>query len=104
MINLSTDNVEELELADKVVAAEKFEALELLLDENTEAGKAFKVLILDGYLKDEAARTTSLLAEPSMQQYRPQLFEGLTGISQFEQYLKVTQVLGAPETDESDEE
>ena len=101
MINQLTENVEELERAEKVVATEKYNALHLLLDENTEAGKAFKILVLDGYLKDKAVEYTSLLAEPSMKSHRGDIFESIVAVSHLEQYLKMIDILGAP-TDEEE--
>ena len=102
MINPMTDNVELEEAAD-AINVEKYEALTLLLDENTPAGKAFKKVILDGYLKDEAVRLTSLLAKNGMQSHRGSIFEALAGVSNFEQYLDTIFILGAPsDADEYD--
>ena len=105
MINPKTEHEEvELELAEKAIAVEKYEALELLLDDTTEAGKAFKLLVLDGYLKDEAVRLTSLLARHGMEQNRSKLFEALAGVSHFENYLYVVQIMGAPSQDDVEDE
>ena len=92
-----TEEVEtELEMAERVVLQEKYEAFALLHDDSTEAGKAFKVLIRDGYIKDKAVEFTSLLAVPAMQNQRSQLFEALASISHFENYLLMVSSLGAP--------
>ena len=100
VINPETVNVEELEAAEKAVDSKKYEALTRLLE-----NEDFKTVVLDGYLKDEAARITSLLAVPSEQQFRSQMFEGLAAISHFEYYLQTLTILGAPEnTDDESEE
>jgi hypothetical protein len=98
----NAENVEELEMADRTAMVKKYEALELLTDETTEAGKAFKILILDGYLKERAAEVTSLLAVPAMQPYRSVNFEQLAAISQFEQYLSTVYTLGAPANEDEE--
>lgn len=94
----TTDNVE-LETADRTDLINKFEALERLL-ENPD----FKVVVLEGYLKDRAIDQVSLLADPRMAANRAQLFEGLAGISHLEQYFRMIQALGAPAKEEAEEE
>lgn len=49
----------------------------------------FKKVVFDGYFVEEAARTVSLLAEPSMQRPESQLklAHSLRGISEFKQFL-----------------
>ena len=101
MINQTTDEAN-LELADRSSIVAKYEALELLKDANTPAGKAFKTLILDGYMKDKAVEFTSLLAAPGMQGQRSIIFEALAGISHFENYLHMVENLGAPLDDEDE--
>lgn len=102
VINPNTDEVE-LETAERTNLVEKYDALALLMNENTEAGKAFKKLILEGYLQNKAVEFTSLLAVPSMQGSRSQIFEALAGISHFESYLNMIQNLGAPATEDEDD-
>lgn len=93
--SIPTEEVE-LELAERQADVERYEAMKLLYDETTPAGKAFKTLILDGYMREKAVELTSLLAVPSMQQHRSHLFEKLAGISHFENYLHMVENLGAP--------
>ena len=92
MNNPMTDNVE-LEEAPAVLDLAKVEAFDLLMNENTPAGKAFKVLILDGYLKEEAIRMTSLLGVDAMNQFRSSLFEKIVAIGHFEDYLRTIESL-----------
>lgn len=51
--------------------------------------KNFKVLIIDGYMRDEAARLAGLLAEPSMvdEVNQRELQSALKAISHLKQYL-----------------
>jgi hypothetical protein len=101
MTNLNTEEVD-LEMAERQELVEKYDALQVLTNEHSEAGKAFKKLVLDGYLKDKAVEFTSLLAVPGMQTSRSQLFEALAAISHFENYLSMISNLGAP-ANEDDE-
>ena len=101
MTNPNTEDVE-LEMAERQALVEKYEALQVLTNEHSEAGKAFKKLILDGYLKDKAVEFTSLLAVPGMQGSRSQLFEALAAISHFENYLNMVNNLGAPANDDEE--
>jgi hypothetical protein len=96
--------LQELESTDTSILTAKYEAYKLLSDDSTPAGKAFKLLITDGYLSDEAVRITSLLAHPSMGQFRSQLFEKLAAISHFENYVRNTVSLGAPANSEDESE
>lgn len=91
----------ELELADRTALVQKYEDLQSLAED-----ERFKRLILDGYIRDEAIRITSLLAVHGMQGNRNQLFEALAAISHFEQYLSTIEYLGVPSTsiDEDDDE
>lgn len=91
-----------LETADRTAAVEKYEALQVLLNENTEAGKAFKTLVTDGYLREKAIETTSLLATNYAKQpgIRSSIFEELVAISAFEGYLSMVENLGAPVEDD----
>ena len=91
---MPTDDVE-LESIETQEFREKYEALTRL--ENNED---FKLLVLDGYLKDKAVEYTSLLAVPAMAQNRSQLFEALAAVSHFEQYLHMVYNLGAPVPEE----
>lgn len=55
----------------------------------------FKKVIFDGYFVDEAARLTSLLAEPSLQAAEKQsrILHGLRGISELKQHLLTTKMM-----------
>lgn len=87
-----TENVEtEFELAERQTFIEMYEALTRL--ENNED---FKKIILEGYLREKAVEMTSLLAVPNMQGSRSQIFEALSAISHFENYLNMVKTLGAP--------
>lgn len=99
----TTENVDitaetDLELAERGAFIKKYEALELLMDENTPGGKAFKVLVTEGYLKEKAVEYTSMLATEHVRQagVRGAIMEELVAISAFEQYLLDVQALGAP--------
>ncbi len=59
-----------------------------------ESNREFKRVILEGYFKEEAARVTSALADPTMYHLREQLQEQLIAISHFEQYLRVAIIMG----------
>jgi hypothetical protein len=94
-----TENVEtEFELAARESLVAKYEALEVLKDDTTPAGKAFKTLVLDGYLKEKAIEYTSLLATEYVKKsgIRGHIMEELVAISAFEQYLLDVEALGAP--------
>lgn len=93
MNNPTTDNVE-LEEAPSAIETAKIEAFVLLMNDATPAGQAFKTLVLDGYLKEEAVRMTSLLGKDAMMPYRSQLFEKLAAIGHFEDYLATIESLG----------
>lgn len=104
-INQTNDQVE-LERVSRESLVAKYEALELLLDENTPAGKAFKTLVTDGYLKEKAVEFTSLLSTEYVRKggFRGTIMEELVAISAFEQYLLDVQRLGAPVDEYEDEE
>ena len=98
---MNNQNEVELETISRAALIAKYEALTRLRE-----NKDFQVLISEGYLKEEPIRVTSLLAVPSMGQFRSSLFETLAAVSHFEQYLIMIENLGAPAIDdlESDED
>jgi len=94
----TTGNVEtEFELAERQAYTDMYDALTRL-----EGNKDFQELILKGYLRDKAVEKTSLLAVPSMQGSRSQIFEALAGISHFENHLNMIKSLGAPVEDDDE--
>lgn len=104
MTNQTNDNVE-LEQTEATVSREMYKALELLEDKNTEAGKAFELLITDGYLKKKAIEYTSLLATEYIRGIgrRGVIMEELVAISAFEQYLLDVKTLGAPPVEDDED-
>lgn len=97
---LTTDNVE-LETADRTALINKYEALERLL-ENPD----FKLVVLEGYLKEKAVDSVSLLATDYTRRHnvRGAIMEELVAISAFEEYMRMIQSLGAPAKEEAEEE
>ena len=97
---LTTDNVE-LETADRTALINKYEALERLL-ENPD----FKLVVLEGYLKEKAVDSVSLLATDYTRRnnVRGAIMEELVAISAFEEYMRMIQFLGAPAKEEAEEE
>lgn len=93
-----TDDVD-LEYIELEGFREKYEALKRL-----EENEDFKLVVLDGYLKEKAVEFTSLLAVPSMLANRSQIFEALAAVSHFEQYLHMLYNVGAPVEVEEDED
>ena len=89
----------QLEEAESLGLTEKYNALQELKD-----NKAFKTLILDGYMKEKAVDTTSLLATEYGKEIRNTLFEELVAISRFEGYLHMVENLGAAVIDDALEE
>ncbi len=60
---------EEIEYIDNMIALEetkfeKAEAVKLLMNSETEAGKAFQLVILESYMVDEANRITEVVTTP----------------------------------------
>ena len=100
MSNQTTADVE-LERVERQVATAKWEALQRLKEE-----KDFKLLVSEGYLKEEAVRLTSMLATEYVRQYnlRSTIFESLAAISIFEDYMNTIDSLGGPVEDEDDED
>lgn len=90
--NHPTDIVE-LETIERAGLTRKWEALERL-KENPD----FKIVVLDGYLKEKAIEFTSLLATDYVRRnnLRSTIFEQLAAISCFEEYLHMIENLGAP--------
>ena len=103
-INQTNDQVE-LERVSRESLVAKYEALELLLDENTPAGKAFKTLITEGYLNEKAVEYTSLLSTEYVRAkgLRGSIMEELVANSALEQYLLDVQTLGAPVEEDTEE-
>jgi hypothetical protein len=54
----------------------------------------FRKIIDDGYFKDEAARLTSITADPNLKEQREDIFVALQGISTFKQYLQTIITMG----------
>lgn len=52
------------------------------------SNREFKKLILEGYFQDEAARLVSISASPNMTEHRDEIFESITAISHFRQYMQ----------------
>lgn len=92
-------NETELEMADRTALTKKYEALHRMMETED-----FKLVVTDGYLREEAVRLTSLLAQHGMESVRSKLFEALAAISNFEQYIMTIDQLGAPVTDDEDED
>ena len=88
----------ELEMAERVDLTAKYDALQRLKESDD-----FKVLILDGYMKDKAVDTTSLLSTEYGRGIRSTLFEELAAISCFEGYLHMIENLGASITEEEED-
>lgn len=63
--------------------------------ERLEKNEDFKKVIFDGYFVEEAARVTSLLADPSMQrpEMQTKLHHALRAISEFKQHLLTTKLM-----------
>jgi len=81
----------ELELTDVSYWAKKLDVLERL-----EKNPDFKEIILDGYMKEKALDSVSLLAEPSTktQGRRPDVMEDLVAISNLQYFLFMIHQLG----------
>lgn len=96
---LTTDNVE-LETADRTALINKYEALERLL-ENPD----FKLVVLEGYIKEKAVDSVSLLATNYTRRHnlRGAIMEELVAISAFEEYMRMIQSLGARAEEEAEE-
>jgi hypothetical protein len=79
-----TDEEVELETADNQYWNDLYNSLKALED-----NEDFIRVVKEGYLKEHAVRTTSLLATEYARQagIRNTLFETLVGVSSFEQYL-----------------
>jgi hypothetical protein len=91
--NPTTENVEELELAERAYAEEMYKNLMELYED-----KRFQKVILEGYLKDKAVDQVSLLATPYVRHnnLRGAIMEELVAISALEGYFKNIETLGAP--------
>lgn len=59
--------------------------------------KDFKIVVRDGYLKDEAVRLVLLKADPSAssEEMQDSIADGITAIGHFNQYLRTIQALGS---------
>jgi hypothetical protein len=96
---MSNNQEVELELAERQDLINKYEDLKSLKED-----KRFQRLILDGYMKEKAVDTTSLLSTEYGRSIRSTLFEELAAISCFEGYLHMVENLGAPLVDDEEEE
>lgn len=56
--------------------------------------KDFQVVIMEGYLKDEAVRLTSLLGDPDMKDSQDDIQNDLYAISSFHRYLRKLKMQG----------
>ena len=65
--------------------------------ERLEKNKDFQLVILNGYMKDEVLRITSLLANPTIktQGKRADVMEMLVAISTFGEYMNTIKAMGA---------
>ena len=83
---------EELETIETQHYADMKQALERL-----EKNPDFKLVILDGYMKDKALDAVSLLAEPAIkaQGQRPDLMEDLVATSNLGYHFKMIKNLGS---------
>lgn len=88
---MPTEEVE-LEYAETTTLVNKYKALERL-----KTNEDFKLLVLDGYLKENAIRLTSLLANEYTKHTgtRGHIMEELVAISTFEDHLRTIENLGA---------
>jgi len=50
--------------------------------------KLFIEVVLDGYMKDEAARLTGLLGDPEMKDHQDEIIKDLHGIASFQRYMR----------------
>jgi hypothetical protein len=64
---------------------------------NLFSNKDFKVVITEGYLKDEAVRLVLLKADPATfsAEMQASIADGITSIGHFNQYLKTVKALGS---------
>ena len=90
----------ELELAEKTVNVETFEALKRL-----QSNKDFQLVIVEGYLKRKAIEFTSLLSTEYARRnnLRGTIMEELIAISAFEQYLLDLEALGMPPVEDDED-
>lgn len=74
---------------------DRIQMLEAL--ERLENNKDFQKIILDGYMKDEVLRLSSLLANSTIktQGKRPDIMEMLIAISTFGEYMNTIKAMGA---------
>lgn len=81
----------ELETTSAIYEVDLLEALERL-----EKNPDFKKIIVDGYLKEKALESVSLLAHPAIKQrgQRPDVMEDLVAISNLKYYLFMIKQLG----------
>ena len=100
-MNTQTAENVELETVERTQMVQKYEALQRLKD-----NKDFQVVFLEGYLKEKAIASVSLLGTEYIvhNNLRAQLMEELVAISRFEGYMAMIDNLGAPEVVYEDEE
>ena len=99
MSTQTAENVE-LETIERDALVQKYEALQRLKD-----NKDFKLVILDGYLKEKAVDGVSLLGTDYIldNNLRGKLMEELVSISRFEGYMRMIENLGAPALEDDEE-
>lgn len=56
--------------------------------------REFKKLVLEGYLKDEAARLVGISADASVKEHWGDIHSAINGISHFQQYMRTIKQMG----------
>lgn len=84
MVTSPESEVEEIKIT-IVEAKEKVAQRDALL--KLSRNKAFKDMILQGYLKDEAVRLAAISGRVEMREYREEIMDALKGISHFQQWM-----------------
>jgi len=99
MTNQEKDQVE-LETVERDQWIKRVEALERL-----ERNDDFKMLILEGYLRDKVLESVSLLGIPEIkkQGHRPDVMEDLIACSNLQYYLAMVKNLGSVAKEDRDE-
>jgi hypothetical protein len=85
------DDVEQIEIS--IAEAEKLVARRDMLN-RLRKNPDFIAVFDEGYLKEEAVRLVSLLAEPAMAAHKSEVMTALEAISRFRQYLSAIFQMG----------
>lgn len=82
-------DVLDLRILEEESKLQKHDALKLLFDKDTDAGKAFDTIILNGYAKEEADRLTAAITTPDgmKREHIETAFDKLKGIRSLRAYL-----------------